>query len=486
MNNLMKYAKKETVFILSTIFSGIVTVLYLFSKFVTPSTTSSNLNINDLNTITDMIGSMVSIIQVIFYLFMILTFITAVFSGIYFFKKNKQEYVMLGEFIASSLCTILLLLSASGVNAICKIARVAISGDYSSLMALDYTKMLSSLTSAASNLKYFMYLSIIIFIANIIILLIAKKVIKIAGFNFTFDENIKQTSEEDNATVNQINHEKIKETTKNNLNKIKQFFKTKNGKITIGGIIAVIIGFSAYQIYDNFFNYTNIDLTKDITVYFEGKDGNGYISDCKFDLDYNKSDQDLKTFVETVYPDYDSNAKLSNGDEVTITMNYSQETAKANHINVTNDTKTFTVKDLIESYKTAQDLPKKLVTTLENEAAEKIKDAYQDRYSSTYQTEFQSLFLAKVKDSNYLEDQVVAVYKIDETYISSFSQEQTVETTYVAAYVDSVNSDYLNDSKHYWYINHLYDDSYHYLSDPSGIENSLKQSFEDYTLEKIK
>ena len=132
MDILMKYAKKKTVFILSTVLSGIVTLLYLISKF--GPTTSSNVNINDINELAGTIGSMVTIIQIIFYLFIILAIVTAILSGVYFFKKNKQEYVMLGEFIVSCINSILLLLSMSGINVICKILRVAISGDYSCLL----------------------------------------------------------------------------------------------------------------------------------------------------------------------------------------------------------------------------------------------------------------------------------------------------------------------------------------------------------------
>ena len=117
MDILMKYAKKKTVFILSTVLSGIVTLLYLISKF--GPTTSSNVNINDINELAGTIGSMVTIIQIIFYLFIILAIVTAILSGVYFFKKNKQEYVMLGEFIVSCIKSILLLLSISGINAIC-------------------------------------------------------------------------------------------------------------------------------------------------------------------------------------------------------------------------------------------------------------------------------------------------------------------------------------------------------------------------------
>lgn len=510
MDILMKYAKKKTVFILSTVLSGIVTILYLISKFGSVST-SSNTSINDLDSIANMIGSMITVVQIVFYAFVILAIATAILSGVYFFKKNKQEYVMLGEFIASCINSALLLLSISGVNAICRVVRVAISGDYSSLMSLDSVNMLSSITSAASNLKYFMYLSIIVFILNMVVLLIAKKVINIQGFTFTFDEVVSQANDE---TVNEsqdtstgeiptepsssnasttsektaptIDSEKLKTATKDGVNKIKDFIKTKNGKITLGVIIAVIIVFGGYKIYDKFFNYTSIDLTSDITIKFDGKDGKGYISDFDYKIDYDKSNDKLVNFVDSVYPDYEYSSDLSNGDDVVIKMKYSKETAKANNIKVTSDSKTFKVKGLIESYKKASDLPKKLISTLETEAADEIKDKYTDRSSYTYKTEFDSLWFAKAGKSSF-DDQAIAVYKLDSTYTSSFSGEQTTETSYVISYVDDVDSGYLKDSdKHYWYTTHLYDSAYNRLNDPSGIEDALRNKFDDYTLEKIK
>ena len=56
----------------------------------------------------------------------------------------------------------------SGINAICKILRVAISGDYSSLMTMNSARLLSSVTSAASTLNIlciyqFLYLLSILF-----------------------------------------------------------------------------------------------------------------------------------------------------------------------------------------------------------------------------------------------------------------------------------------------------------------------------------
>ena len=62
--------KRKLFLFYSTVLSGIVTLLYLISKF--GPTTSSNVNINDINELAGTIGSMVTIIQIIFYLFIIL------------------------------------------------------------------------------------------------------------------------------------------------------------------------------------------------------------------------------------------------------------------------------------------------------------------------------------------------------------------------------------------------------------------------------
>ena len=482
MDILMKYAKKKTVFILSTVLSGIVTLLYLISKF--GPTTSSNVNINDINELAGTIGSMVTIIQIIFYLFIILAIVTAILSGVYFFKKNKQEYVMLGEFIVSCINSILLLLSMSGINAICKILRVAISGDYSSLMTMNSARLLSSVTSAASNLKYFMYLSIFVFIINIVLLLIVKKIINIDGFHFNFDEPVvtavpaqepvheDSTTVEDDSTIadNELTQENGETETNTvepnasetkpatiNTQKIKDFFKTKNGKITIG---------------------------KNITVEFTGKDGSGYIKDVESNIDYDKNNSDLSNFVSSTYTDYDFSGDLSNGDKITVTIKYSEELAKANKIKVTNDSKTFTVKGLIEKFKDSSKIPEKVITQLKKEADKNIKNRYKDGYSFTYNHEFNSLWFAKGEDDD--NDSVIAIYKIDETYTSSFSGQQDVETYYVAIYVDDVDSAYLDEKSHYWYGASLYGSDGKELSDLNALETALKEKFDDQTLELIK
>ena len=234
-----------------------------------------------------------------------------------------------------------------------------------------------------------------------------------------------------------------------NTQKIKDFFKTKNGKITIGVAAALIVCFGGYKIYDTFFNYTSIDLGKNITVEFTGKDGSGYIKDVESNIDYDKNNSDLSNFVSSTYTDYDFSGDLSNGDKITVTIKYSEELAKANKIKVTNDSKTFTVKGLIEKFKDSSKIPEKVITQLKKEADKNIKNRYKDGYSFTYNHEFNSLWFAKGEDDD--NDSVIAIYKIDETYTSSFSGQQDVETYYAAIYVDDVDSAYLDEKSHYWY-----------------------------------
>ena len=209
---------------------------------------------------------------------------------------------------------------------------------------------------------------------------------------------------------------------------------------------------------------------------FTGKDGEGYITDVKNDIDYDKNNQQLAAFVNDTSLDYDTSYELSNGDEVTITVKYSQETAKANKIKVTNDSKTFKVKGLIERYKNAAALPDDLIEELESEANDEAEDQFDDGYSTTYNYSLDSMWFAKGDDY----DRGIAVYKVDATRTSSWNNEVTQNTYYYAFYTSTeIDSAYLDDdNSHYW--------RYTYLNAAEGVENSLKTEFDDYSIEKIK
>ena len=67
---------------------------------------------------------------------------------------------------------------------------------------------------------------------------------------------------------------------------------------------------------------------------------------------------------------------------------------------------------------------------------------------------------------------VLLLYKIDETYTSSFSGQQDVETYYAAIYVDDVDSAYLDEKSHYWYGASLYGSDGKELSDLNALETA--------------
>ena len=134
MKYLEKLATKKKIVLISTIYSGFVTLCILIGNIKTSGSTS-NFNLSDTSSLVSLIGSVVTVIQIIFYLYLVLAIIITVLSGYYFFKKNKKEYVILTEFILNAINTLLLLLSLEGFNAAIKVIKMAINGNYSGLFS---------------------------------------------------------------------------------------------------------------------------------------------------------------------------------------------------------------------------------------------------------------------------------------------------------------------------------------------------------------
>lgn len=492
MNILNKYSKKKTVYLLATVSSGFITVLWLLSKLGIGN--SNEFNSYDSINALSAIGTIITLLQVVFYALLIVAIVTAILSAFYFFKKDKQDYIMLGEFIASCISSVLLLLSMSGVNLICKAVRAYLNQDFSAISNISSESAYSALASMATNLEYYLYVSIIVFVLNMVVLLIIKNVIHINNFHYSLQEGpyvnnyaYQETgagSNTNNYTNNgTTNYNNYPNAPKSNFD-FKAFIKSKNGKITVGVIAVAIVAFIGYQIYDNFFNYTEIDLAKNITCEFAGKDGEGYISDINNDIDYDKNNQQLASFVADTRLDYETSYELSNGDEITITVKYSEATAKASKIKVTNNSKTIKVKGLIERYKNAEALPNDLIEKLESEAQDEAEDQFKDGYSTTYEYSLDSMWFAKGDDY----DRAIAVYKVDATRTSYWSNEVTQNTYYYALYTgDEINSAYLDDDdSHYWRYSVLEDGQGNDLTTADGVEDGLKAVFDDYSIEKIK
>lgn len=472
MNFIEKYAKKKTVFFASLGISGLLTLYFLISKLSGSGSADSMLDS------LDSISLMATLFQIIFYVLLLGSVALAVLAGYYFFNKDKKDYVMLGEFVYGALSTLLSLLSISGVNAIASAARVISSGNWLSVLNIDY----DAIMNASGNINNLIYLGLVAFILNIIILLIIKKVININGFEFELDEG--DTVSDTSSTNIDINTDKLKETAGKATEKTKELF-TKYRNIIIGAIIVVVIAFGIYKIYDSFFNYTTINISEHAKMTFAGKDGDGHISDFDNEIDYDKSNTELSKFVNTVYPSYDAE-DLSNGDKVKVTMNYSKETAKANNIKVIGETKTFVVEGLTERYKKASDLPDKLVKLLKKESEESVKESYDSNEYHTYDIIFNSLWYGHDEDGDM--DIAVIVYKIDDTTTSGIDGSVSTETIFVAKYITEVDASMLekDSDDRYYRTNRLYDEDYNLITEEGKVPASLEKSFSSCKLTEVK
>ena len=84
MDILNKYSKKKTVYLLATVSSGFITVLWLLSKLGIGSSSSSYSSIDALSSI----GTIITLFQIVFYVLLIAAIVTAILSAFYFFKKD--------------------------------------------------------------------------------------------------------------------------------------------------------------------------------------------------------------------------------------------------------------------------------------------------------------------------------------------------------------------------------------------------------------
>lgn len=483
MKYLEKLATKKKIVLISTIYSGFVTLCILIGNIKTSGSTS-NFNLSDTSSLVSLIGSVVTVIQIIFYLYLVLAIIITVLSGYYFFKKNKKEYVILTEFILNAINTLLLLLSLEGFNAAIKVIKMAINGNYSGLFSA-YSS-LGAMQSAGQYIQYFGYISILVFIINVFAILMAKKVIKVNFVDFDFNET-KLIETTDEPTIS-VDSEKAKELAqaganqaKAGLEKVKEFLKTKNGKIVLGIVVAVVVLFGGYKVYDNYFNKTAINIMPKVSLEYGGEDGTGYISDVNpGTIDYDRNDYNVRSFVNSITYDYDTSHKLKNGDKVKVHAVYDKEKAKDLKLDVKNDTVTVKVKGLTENYAKAKDVPEKILKQAKKDIEAEMKDSYENDSYSQYQYSLESVYFA---GSKLRSDHIIGIYKVDET--STFLDETETETYYVACYVSGVNSDYLKDDDPFVFADTLYDDSFEKITDPAKVEDALKNKFKNYDLTKF-
>lgn len=502
MEILKRYAEKKKIFMSAFILSGIYTVLYILGKLMN----GNDLSLDSSSSAISTLSTMITVIVIIFYVTLIVSVVGMVLAGVYYFVKDKSDFVMLGEFVGYAISSVLLGLSVSGINAAAKVVKAYSSGDYSSLLTMNYSGMIEAMDRASSCMEYFQWVMIIMFIFNLIVFLTMKDVIKTNNFAYSLDDNFgaqgqrivsydPQTGKPvyenvqtgHSASGNGVNAGSSMPV-KNSVD-LGSFFKSKNGKIVIGVVIAVIVAFGGYKIYDTYFNKTSINLLENVKVEFSGYDGSGRISSCEIgNIEYDKTNAELASFVNSIYLDYDYEEDLKNGDEVEITAVYNQSQADTLKLDVKGATKKVKVKGLIERYKKASDVPSKTSSNVKKAMDEEMQEEYDNRQSSysSYKTSFVSMYYAYDKESSYTpEDYCIGIYKVEHT--TNYGNTPETETFYAIAYMTDVNSEYSDDDDHYVYISTLYDSSYNRISDESQIQTALEDSyyFSDHKITKF-
>lgn len=497
MDILKKYAKKKTIFLAAFIYSSIYAVLCFLGKVMGGSFNTSSSDFSALESMIAALSSLVTIIQILFYVMLVVAIVIAVLAAVYYFKKDKKDYVMLGEFIGYGLAGALLLFSVPGFNAACKVIRIFTSGDYSSLYSMDSANMMSSIQTAGSCLKAFNWVVLIVFVLNLFVFLVIKKVIKISSFSYSLVESA-VTGERKIVSYDPQTGEPIYEDVPvsstvqagETMAGVKAFFKTKNGKITLGVIAAAVVLFGGYKVYDTYFNKTAISLLDNVQVEFTGYDGAGRVSTCRMgDVEYDKTNAEIASFVNTITLSYDTDTDLKNGDEIKVTATYNQTTAENLKLDVKNATKTVKVKGLTERYKKASEVSNKFASAIKKSMDEEMKSDYDDRSSTytTYKTSFVSMYYAYDEETtSYPNDYCIGIYKVDYAY--NYGSTSKTETYYAMAYVNGVNSSYSTEDKKTIYTSNIYGSGYQRVTDEAQIESALESNyrFDDHKLTKFK
>ncbi len=269
---------------------------------------------------------------------------------------------------------------------------------------------------------------------------------------------------------------------------------TKKQKRTVVGVIAAVAVCAAgFGIWDTFFNFDKVDVMEGMTApTFAGYDGEGYMESGPEmgNIDYDRTTPGAEDFINSITYSVDKTDKLSNGDEVTITAEYSEKTAKALKIKVTSDTKTIKVSGLIERYKDGNDISKEnldlIKTAMDREAEEAAEYEYSYR-EEEYTYKQLALLYARDESSEAhaigepKNDTVLGVYQTvcgeDTEYFVVYSD------TGIHSETDFTNLEYGSSSfeSHFVYCisDYLHEDSNYTLTEIGADKKEIK-TFQDW------
>lgn len=350
------------------------------------------------------------------------------------------------------------------------------------IIALLFVFMLMTNIGSQLFFGFGILLILIAFIANLGMLLRLDEILQINTFNMYLPagKNVTQTQSATSFQATEVSNEmngQFKEPVITG-EKVKTFLKSKNGKITLIILAIVVCLFGGYKVWDQFFNKTQIDAFKDMTVSFDGYNGAGKVNIDKPTIDHDKTDPDMAMFIAAIDYQAEKDGQLSNGDKVKITVQYSKETASKLNVVVKEESREFEVKGLTIKYQSVDQIDKAT-----------FQKAYQmvDKKAQSYLLSDEKLEFYKAyyywqadQDINLQRNKLIFVYK--ESYQSyDFAKRKDVTKTKYTSYYVSFDSGF-NAEEGYVSSRSLFNSgSYSYVEKESDVLAALQETYSSYS-----
>ncbi len=242
---------------------------------------------------------------------------------------------------------------------------------------------------------------------------------------------------------------------------------------TVSVIVACIGG---YWIYNAFFNFDEIDLMEGMEEpTFYGYDGSGMIDSYPTmgAIDYDKTKLGMEDFMDSITYNVSKSEGLSNDEEIIVTAEYSEKTAKSLKVKIINDSVKIKVSGLTKRFAIGNDIPKENMKVVEEAMDAQAEEMAESRYSyGDKEYTCKRLAILYAHDDNEememdYDDTLIGVYQ---TVYDGDTEYFLVEST------DAVNSE--TDFSNIQYRSSYFDDHFVY-----ALESYLED--DDYTLTEV-
>lgn len=380
--------------------------------------------------------------------------------------KRKSSLLAFGTVGVSEVIALTLLPTVIRVGQILKAVNAVINGNWDA--AKSVTGSALSLYSNTTSIKVSVVLLLIAEIATIVV----------SAYTIYLERTDKELSVED-----------LQKSGENMIGSLKEYVKTEKGRknaIIVAGVsgalVICLLGTGVYNVVKK----TPVNLMTACKVDFEGYDGAGYVdSDYSFgcEPDYDKTNSDISTFMDTVSYSIDKSSGLSNGDTVTVTAKYSEATAKSLKLKVKESSKTFKVKGLTKVYKEWSDIPKKTRDGILEKTKNKIEKKAK-KYSDYYFEE-ETITVNSIQhtatyysyDKDYGTGDAIVVYKVDLTDKHDDETDNLILYYYMTVTVDGdfKTTDPSNFNESVYYYEKEDDDSETDILDEIMSDNDLTE-----------